>query len=115
MKVSELRAFLKDRGVGGFSTLKKGELEVKVREIQEKEEVARYEQELRETAVCSACLHEQRVQRKIYEKMYDQRLLESAVRTLVCKYCKHAKFAVDRDLIVCEGCGALQPPVGYRN
>ena len=116
MKVSELRAFLKDRSIKGFSTLKKGELKVKVQKIQEQEEIARYEHELRETAVCSACLHEQRVQRKIDDKTYNQRLLENITRILFCDYCKHAKFAADGDQTVCEGCGALQAPdeeVGY--
>ena len=109
MKVTELRGFLKDRGIRGFSTLKKGELEAKVREIQEKEEVEKYEDDLR-NAVCSACLEQQRIQRKIDEKMYDQRLLENITRVLVCEYCKHANLAQDVDDTFCVLCGASQSP-----
>ena len=108
MKVTELRGFLKDRGIRGFSTLKKGELEVKVREIQEKEEVEKYEEDLRHNAVCSACLEQQKIQRKIDEKMYDQRLLENITRVLVCEYCKHANLAQDVDDTFCVLCGASQ-------
>ena len=110
MNVSELRGFLKDRGIRGFSTLKKGELEAKVREIKEKEKTEKYEQNLRDTALCAACLQEQKIQRKIDEKTHDQRLIESVVRTLVCDYCQHVKFAVDGDHTVCASCGALQSP-----
>ena len=118
MNVSELRGFLKDRGIRGFSTLKKGELEAKVREIKEKEKAEKYEEDLRHNAVCSACLEQQRIQRKIDEKMYNQRLLELTMRDLVCEYCKHAKFVVDGDHTVCVDCGALQSADavgGYRN
>ena len=110
MNVSELRGFLKERRIKGYSTLKKGALEAKVREIREKEEVAIYEQNLRDTAVCSACLEQQRIQRKIDSKTHDQRLFEIAVRTLVCEHCEHVEFAVDGDLTVCASCGALQSP-----
>ena len=37
MKVFQLRAFLKERCIKGYSTLKKAELEAKVKEIKEKE------------------------------------------------------------------------------
>ena len=43
MKVFELRAFLKERGFRGFSTMQKSELEAKVREIKEKEKAEKYE------------------------------------------------------------------------
>ena len=118
MKVFELRGFLKERCIKGYSTLKKSELEAKVQEIKEKEEVAMYEQNLRDTALCSACLHEQRIQRKIDSKTHDQRLLESAVRTLVCRHCRQTEFVVDGDHTVCTDCGSLQDPDavgGYRN
>ena len=108
MKVSELRGFLKDRGIRGFSTLKKGELEAKVQEIKEKENIEKYEEDLRHNAVCSACLEQQRIQRKIDSKTHDQRLLESTLRILICEYCKHTKFAVDGDHTVCVDCGLLQ-------
>ena len=117
MKVSELKGYLKDRGIKGFSTLKKGELEAKVQKIKEKEKAEKYEEDLRHNALCSACLSEQRIQRKIDKKTHDQRLIESVVRTLVCEHCQHADSAVDGDLTVCASCGALQSPdaVGYRN
>ena len=110
MKVTELRGFLKDRGIRGFSTLKKGELEVKVREIQEKEEVEKYEEDLRHNAVCSACLEQQRIQRKIDSKTHDQRLLENITRVLVCEYCNHANLAQDVDDTFCVLCGVSQSP-----
>ena len=117
MNVSELRGFLKERRIKGYSTLKKSELEAKVGEIREKEKTEKYEQNLRDTALCAACLQEQKIQRKIDDKTHDQRLIESVVRTLVCDYCKHAKFVVDRDHTVCVDCGALQSDAvgGYRN
>ena len=110
MKVSELRGFLKDRGIRGFSTLKKGELEAKVQKIKEKEEVEKYEEDLRHNAVCSACLEQQRIQRKIDSKTHDQRLLENITRVLVCEYCKHAGLAQDVDDTFCVLCGASQSP-----
>ena len=118
MNVSELRGFLKDRGIRGFSTLKKGELEAKVQKIKEKEKAEKYEEDLRHNALCAACLHEQRIQRKIDD--HNQRLLELTIRDLVCDYCKHAKFIVDENHTVCVDCGALQSPDavsvgGYRN
>ena len=110
MKVFELRAYLKERSFKGFSTLKKSALEAKVQEIKEKERAETYERELRDTALCSTCLHEQRIQRKIDEKTHDQRLFESTLRILVCEYCQHTKFVVDRNHTVCVDCGALQSP-----
>ena len=117
MNVSELRGFLKDRGIRGFSTLKKSELEAKVKKLKEQERAEKYEEDLRHN-VCLVCLKQQRIQRKIDEKMYNQRLLELTMRDLVCEYCKHAKFVVDGDHTVCVDCGALQSPDavgGYRN
>ena len=110
MKVSELRGYLKERRVRGYSTLKKGELEAKVKKLKEKEKAEKYEEDLRHNAVCSACLEQQRIQRKIDEKTHNQRLLESVVRTLVCEHCQHVEFAVDGYLTVCASCGALQSP-----
>ena len=118
MNVSELRGFLKERRIKGYSTLKKSELEAKVGEIREKEKTEKYEQNLRDTALCAACLQEQRIQRKIDDKTHDQRLIESVVRTLVCEHCEHVEFAVDGDHTVCVDCGLLQAPDavgGYRN
>ena len=108
MKVFELGAYLKGRGVRGFSTLKKTELEAKVEELQKQERAKKYEENLRDTAVCSGCLYEQRKQRKIDSKTHDQRLLEGTLRTLVCEYCKHANLARDGDDTICAYCGALQ-------
>ena len=110
MNVNELKGYLKERGVRGYSTLKKSELKIKVREIEEKEKAEKYEQNLRDTALCTACLLEQRIQRKIDEKAHNQRLLELTMRDLVCEYCKHTKFVVDGDHTVCVDCGALQSP-----
>ena len=120
MKIFELRGFLKERGVRGYSTLKKVDLEERVKKLKEQEEVAMYERELRDTALCAACLHEQRIQRKIVGKTHDQRLLESTLRILICNHCRHTKFVVDGDHTVCVDCGLLQAPeaevVGrYRN
>ena len=120
MKILELRGFLKERGIRGFSMMKKSELEAKVQEIKGQERAEKYEQNLRDTALCSACLHEQRAQRKIDDKTYNQRLLESTLRILVCDFCQHTEFVADGDHTVCVDCGALQSPdaevVGrYRN
>ena len=118
MKVSELRGYLKKRGIRGFSTLKKGELEAKVKKLKEQERAEKYEQNLRDTALCAACLQEQKIQRKIDDKTHNQRLLELTIRDLVCDYCKHANLAQDGDLTVCASCGALQSPDavrGYQN
>ena len=108
MNVSELRAFLKERRIKGYSTLRKEELEEKIKKLKEQERAEKYEQNLRDTALCAACLYEQRIQRKIDEKTHDQRLFDSVVRTLVCEYCQHTKFVVDGDHTVCVDCGALQ-------
>ena len=120
MNVSELRAFLKERRIKGYSTLKKAKLEAKVREIREKEKAEKYEQNLKDTALCSTCLEQQRIQRKIDSKTHDQRLLESTIRILICDFCQHTEFVVDGDHTVCVDCGLLQAPeaevVGrYRN
>ena len=118
MKVFELRDFLKERGVRGHSTLKKTELEAKVEKLQKQERAEKYEENLRDTALCSACLHEQKAQRKIDEKTHDQRLFESVVRTLVCEYCQHVEVTIDGDHTFCGGCGTLRDPDavrGYKN
>ena len=110
MKVFELRAYLQERGVRGYSTLKKANLEEKVKKLKEREKAEKYEENLKNTAVCAACLSEQRIQRKIDSRTHDQRLLESTLRILVCDFCQHAKFVVDGDHTVCADCGALQDP-----
>ena len=106
MKVFELRGYLKERGIRGYSTLKKEELEAKVKKLKEQERAEKYEQNLKHT--CSACLEQQRIQRKIDSKTHDQRLLESTLRILICNHCRHTKFAVDGDHTVCVDCGLLQ-------
>ena len=108
MKVFELRAYLKERRIKGYSTLRKEELEERVKKLKEQERARKYEENLTDTALCSTCLEQQRIQRKIDEKTFNQRLLESAVRTLVCKHCRHEKFVVDGDQTVCVDCGSLQ-------
>ena len=108
MKVFELRAYLKERSFKGYSTMKKVELEAKVRKLKERERAEAYERELRDTAVCSGCLCEQRIQRKIDEKTHDQRLLESTIRILFCDFCKHTDLAQNGDDTICTYCGALQ-------
>ena len=97
--------------------MKKDQLEVEVKKLQEQERAEKYEQNLKHTTVCSACLEQQKIQRAIDDKTFNQRLLESAVRTLVCEYCKHAILAKDGDDTFCVLCGASQSPDaegGYR-
>ena len=118
MKVFELRGSLKERGVRGFSMMKKSELEAKVQKLKEQEKAEKYEENLRDTAVCAACLDEQRIQHKIDDRLHDQRLFESTLRILVCEYCEHVNLAQDGYNTVCVDCGALQSPDavrGYRN
>ena len=118
MRIFELRGFLKERGVRGYSTMKKAELEAKVQKLKDQERAERYEENLRNTALCAACLHEQRIQRKIDDKTHDQRLLEGTLRILVCDYCRHPEFVVDGDHTVCADCGSLKGPDavrGYHN
>ena len=67
-------------------------------EVKEKDAREEYEQKLRDRALCSACLKEQIIQRKMDKYEHAQRLLESFVRTLVCEYCQHPNFAYDGDL-----------------
>ena len=106
MKVKELKDFLKQRGLKGYSTMKKGNLQEKVRAIQKEEAKAEYEKQLRDNVVCYTCLKQQNIQRKID----DQRLLESMIRDLVCEYCQHANLVQDDHDTFCVLCGALQPP-----
>ena len=110
MKVLEMRAFLKGRGIRGYSTVKKSKLKEEVQKIQQEDERAEYERQLRENALCHTCLTEQRKQRKIDDKTHNERLFELTVRDLVCKYCKHVNLAQDGDHTVCADCGTLQPP-----
>lgn len=106
MKVKELKDFLKQRGLKGYSTMKKGNLQEKVRAIQKEEAKAEYEKQLRDNVVCYTCLKQQNIQRKID----DQRLLESMIRDLVCEYCQHANLVEDGDNTFCTNFGALQSP-----
>ena len=118
MKVFELRAFLKERGFRGFSTMQKSELEAKVRKIQQEDRRAEYERQLRENVLCHACLTEQKIQRKIDEKTHNERLLESTIRILFCDFCQHAEVTIDGDHNFCTSCGTLRDPdavKGYRN
>ena len=59
---------------------------------------------------CKACLEQQKTQRKIDQKTYNERLLANAKRDLVCYCCQHSDLAVDGDDTVCVKCGALQSP-----
>ena len=93
----------------GLFNVKK-ELEEKVKKLKEQEKAEKYEENLRDTAVCAACLTEQKIQRKIDDKTFNQIFFESFVRTLVCEYCKHANLARDGDDTLCSDCGALQSP-----
>ena len=90
--VEERGTFLKDRRIKGYSTKKKGVLEKKVKELKEKEALEEYERKLRDRALCSACLKEQIIQRKMDEKTHNQRLLDSMIRDLTCKYTRNACF-----------------------
>ena len=83
---------MKDRRIKGYSTKKKGVLEKKVKELKEKEAREEYERKLRDRALCSACLKEQIIQRKTDEKTHNQRLLDSMIRDLTCKYTRNACF-----------------------
>ena len=63
---------------------------------------------------CEACLEQQRIQRKIDEPTYYQRVLNSEIRRLVCDNCQHSDLAEDGDDTFCVKCGALQnPSVSY--
>ena len=65
--------------------------------------------------LCSTCLEQQRIQRKIDEVTHDQRLFDSVVRTLVCEYCQHVEVTIDGDdTNLCTGCGTLQDPDAVR-
>ena len=108
MKVKELRGYLKERGVKGYSTMRKEELKERVDKLKAAELTRKYEEDLRKGVVCRACLEQQRIQRKIDEKMFDQQLLDMTIRELVCRYCSHTDLAVDGDLTVCVKCGAVQ-------
>ena len=108
MKINELRAYPKERGIRRYSTMKKAELEVKVQKIQQEYRRAEYERQLRVNALCRACLTEQRKQRKIDDETHNERLFELMIRDLVCAYCKHVNLAQDEDYTVCADCWALQ-------
>ena len=108
--MNKLRGFLKERGIRGYSTMKKQELEAKVQKIQQEDKRAKYEEDLRHNAVCSACLEQQRIQRQIDEKTHNELLFELTIRDLVCEYCKHANLAQDGKDTFCVLCGALQSP-----
>ena len=110
MKVKELRSYLKERGVKGYSTMRKEELKEQVDKLKAAELTRKYEEDLRKGVVCRACLEQQRIQRKIDEKMFYQQLLDITMRELVCRYCRHTDLAVDGDLTVCVKCGAVQDP-----
>ena len=88
--------------------MKKAELEIKVQKIQQEDRRAGHERQLREDALCHACLTEQRKQRKIDDKTDNERLFELMIRDLVCAYCKHVNLAQNEDHTVCADCGTLQ-------
>ena len=113
MKVFELRGFLKERGVRGFSMMKKSELEAKVQKLKEQEKAEKYEENLRDTAVCAACLGEQRIQRKIDEKDVCNQTVtrEHVIRILFCDFCQHAKSYRSMGITLsASSCGTLQIP-----
>ena len=72
MKKEELEAFLKDREIRVYSSKIKDVLEKKVSEVKEIEASEEYERKLRDRALCSACLKEQIIQRKMDEKTHNQ-------------------------------------------
>ena len=72
MKKEELEAFLKDREIRVYSSKIKDVLEKKVSEVKEIEVSEEYERKLRDRALCSACLKEQIIQRKMDEKTHNQ-------------------------------------------
>ena len=67
-----------------------------VKEIEVSEE---YERKLRDRALCSACLKEQIIQRKMDEKTHNQWLLDSMIRDLTCKYCTHETLVFDEESV----------------
>ena len=71
MKKEELEAFLKDREIRVYSSKIKDVLEKKVSEVKEIEVSEEYERKLRDRALCSACLKEQIIQRKMDEKTHN--------------------------------------------
>jgi len=111
MKISDLRSYLREKRVKGYSTMRKKELEKVVSELKKEEKIIGYERKLKENAICRACLTEQRIQRLIDEKTFDQRLYEGVRRELVCEFCEHTNLAYDSDDTFCVTCGALQPPL----
>lgn len=84
-----------------FSVMKKEELEVAVAEA---EKEALY----KESVTCQQCLVEQRKQKIIDEHMYNKKTMANVIRRLVCDYCSHQDIAVDGDVRICMGCGAVQ-------
>ena len=99
MKKEELEAFLKDREIRVYSSKIKDVLEKKVSEVKEIEVSEEYERKLRDRALCSACLKEQIIQRKTDEKTHNQRLLDSMIRDLTCKYCTHETLVFDEESV----------------
>ena len=90
--------------------MKKRELEKKMKKLKEQDKKVEYERELRENVLCSACLEQQSIQRKIDEKTHNERLLESMIIELVCEYFQHTSMDQDRDDTFCVLCGVLQSP-----
>ena len=112
MKVSELRAYLKERGIKGYSTMKRDKLIEKVGEVKEEEAKEQKEAKLREIK-CLACLKQQRIQRKIDEITYNERLKENIIRNFQC--CEHRKLTQDGDVSVCVKCFVVQDPAVDEN
>ena len=59
-----MRAFLKERDIRGYSTMKKSKLTEEVQKIQQEDEIAEYERQLKENVLCRACLTEQEFNEK---------------------------------------------------
>ena len=101
--LTELKKRAKELGIRRFSAMKKEEL-LKVLEEAEKEVYYK-------SIHCDQCLDEQRKQRIIDEHTYNEKVLGSVIRQLVCEYCKHEDFAVDGELQICRRCGSIKEEV----
>ena len=73
-----------------------------MKKLKEQDKKVEYDRQLRENFLCSACLEQQRIQRKIDEKTHNERLLESMIIELVCEYFQHTSMDQDGDDQFCK-------------
>ena len=65
----------------------------------------------KENVTCQQCLREQRKQKIIDERVYNERTMANVIRRLVCDQCKHEDFVLDGDLQICVNCGTIKEDV----